>query len=148
MSNLQIDSWEDDLAEVTMLSAYGVQAGMVCQGGKLVPGSPTDYFGKGPSGSGIGETRNDRHALQSAVCQIEKSIHAQDYQTFAELIGGAPPNGDLMHQLMVFLNDPAQQDTLKGSADQLTGAAVRFLSDIRMDAGQITPSVNSVLANA
>lgn len=145
MSNLQTHSWEDDLAEVSMLSAYGVPAGLILQNGKLVPGSPADYFGKGPSGSGIGETRIDRHMLQAAVCQAEKTIHSEDYQALAGLIGGAPPNGDLLHQTMVFLNDPARQETLSASADQVSNAVVEFLHDIRVDADQITARVKTAL---
>jgi hypothetical protein len=143
MAGLETHSWEDDLAEVTLLSAYGVQAGMVCKNGKLTSGIPTDYYGTGPSGSGIGETRNDRHSLQSAVCQIENSLHPQTYQTLANLIGGAPQNGDLIHQLMAFLNDPTQQVTVNAKAEQIMEAVVQFLQDIRTEANQITTSIQN-----
>jgi hypothetical protein len=141
MANLTTHSWEDDLAEVTLVSAYGVQAGMVFINGQLTPGSPTQYYAKGPTGSGIGETRNDRHSLQCAVCQIEQSLHPDDYKTLASLIGGAPPNGDLIHQVMVFLNDPTQQATVGATASQLTDAIVQFLLDIRTEADQITAQI-------
>lgn len=136
MTGLTTDSWEDDLAELTLIATYITQSGMVFKNGQLSPGQLTDYLG---STGSIGETSTDRHTLQSRVCQIENSLHTQDYQTLANLIGAqSPPNWDLIHQVMVFLNNPAQQANVVASASPLTNAAVQFLSDIRSDASQIT----------
>jgi hypothetical protein len=141
MTGLTADSWEDDLAELTMIAAYITQSGMVFKNGQLSPGQLTDYLG--PTGS-IGETSPDRHILQSKVCQVEEeSLHPEDYQNLANLIGGAPSNWDLIHQVMWFLNLPAQQANVVANASPLTNAAVQFLSDIRGDANQITTLLSS-----
>jgi hypothetical protein len=132
-----VHQWENDLAEVTFLSAFGCAARRVNKQGRLAEGVPADYFGIGPHGSGIGETRPYRRALQQAVCAATKDISAGVTGDLESLVG-APPDGDLLHALMQHVNDPAKQDVVEGDASRLVDVTAAMLAWIRDHAPEVT----------
>jgi hypothetical protein len=142
MTGLKQHPWENDLAEVTLLSAYGNRAGKVEKSGQLVEGVASDYFGVGKSGSGIGETRKDRMALQLSVSNAERKINPALTGEIDQLIG-TNSNQDIIHGLMVYLNNPSNQDSIRQNADRLVSAMVGFLSDIHNQDNLITQSIQN-----
>jgi hypothetical protein len=132
-----VHQWENDLAEVTFLSAFGCAARRVNKGGSLTEGVPADYFGIGPHGSGIGETRPYRRALQQAVCAAARGISPGATGDLEGLVG-APSDGDLFHGLMQFINDPAKQEVVEGDGSRLVDVTVAMLTWTRDHASEIT----------
>jgi hypothetical protein len=142
MASLKEHPWENDLAEVTILSAYGTQAGMIEKNGALVKGDPKDYFGVGTGGSGIGITRSDRTKLQVEVTKAERALHPEIVMA-VEKLTNTRLGDDVIHGLMVYLNTPENQDVIKRNADQLTKAVTDFITQIRSDASVITKSIQT-----
>lgn len=142
MTGLKQHPWENDLAEVTLLSAYGNRAGMIEKSGQFVEGSVTDYFGVGQTGSGIGETRKDRTALQLLVSNAERKLHPSLMNEIDQLIG-TKPNQDVIHGLMVYLNNPKNQSSIHQNADRLVKTMLNFLSNIHSDDTSITQSIKN-----
>jgi len=140
MSNLQQHPWENDLAEVTLLSAYGNAAGLVMKSGKLVKGTPKDYFAVGKAGSGIGETRADRQKLQRLVSQAEAKLNPGLVANLEKIIG-KPADGDLIHGIMQYLNNLHDQSSVAQQSADLTKVAVQFLQQLHDDAAKITPII-------
>src|SRR5207249_2664251 len=95
------------------------------------------YFGVGQTGSGIGESRNDRRALQVAVSQAEKQLHP-DVAANLEKIIGVSFDGDIIHKLMKYINDPKNQAAIHDNAAELTQAVTDFIGQLRTDAQAIT----------
>jgi hypothetical protein len=142
MTGLKLHPWENDLAEVTLLSAYGNRAGMVEKSGQLVEGSAVEYFGVGQNGSGIGETRKDRMALQLSVSNAERSLHPELLTAIDQLIG-TRSGQDVMHGFMIFINDPNNQAALASHSEQLVKAMTDFLSALSNDANLITQRIQN-----
>jgi hypothetical protein len=140
MTGLKQHPWENDLAEVTLLSAYGNRSGMIEKSGQFVEGSATEYFGVGQTGSGIGETRKDRMALQLSVSNAERKLNPALLSEIDQLIG-TKSNQDVIHGFMVYLNNPDNQASLHANADRLVKAMSSFLSDIHNNDGSITQSI-------
>ncbi|WP_394845510.1 hypothetical protein LZC95_51820 [Pendulispora brunnea] len=136
MSALDQHPWENDLAEVTMLSAYGTKSGMVRVNGQLTRGKPARYFGIGHSGSGIGITRRDRMALQKAVTHAERELHPEVVEKLEAILGNR--DGDVIHGVMLYLNDRNTQRDVHRNRDALVEAVMTFLTRIRDDASAIT----------
>jgi hypothetical protein len=135
--------WENDLAEVTFVSAYGVAAGKVMKDGQLVDGSAKEYWAKSAvsNRSGIGQTRKDRRRLQSMICAYERDHHPELTAPIEKLIGGSGPGGDLYEGLMEYLNDTGHQAAVRRNAGAIQAAYTEFLAQTRADAGKITPHV-------
>ena len=142
MTGMLTHSWQNDLGEVTFLSAYGVPAGLIEQNGQVVQGEPSDYFGRGRTGSGIGETRRDRRALQAEVTKAEEKLNPDVVSAVRKLIGGKP-GSDVIHGLMVYLSNSHNQAEVKRNAKKLTHAFGDFLTHLRSDADQITQAVQN-----
>jgi hypothetical protein len=135
-----VHRWENDLAEVTFLSAYGCAAKRVNKGGQLVEGEPVDYFGVGPQGSGIGETRRDRRALQQAVSAAARTVVPGAIDDLATLVGVAA-DGDVFDGLMQLVNDPARQDVVEADAPRLIELTVGLLTAMRDHAPDLTDAI-------
>lgn len=139
MTGLKQHPWQNDLAEVTLLSAFGTKAGLVEKNGEIVEGHPTDYFGVGPGGSGIGETRRDRRKLQIAVTKAEKALHPKVVFEVETLLGDT--QGDVFHALMVYLNEPKKERNVHVNARNLINAVSKFVMQTREDADEITQAI-------
>jgi hypothetical protein len=149
--------WENDLAEVTFVSAYGVEAGKVMlieeEGGegKLVDGEPKQYWEKSKisNRSGIGQTRQPRRKLQKLISAFERENNPELVKAI-EQVTGERRDGDVYRGMMEYLNSarylksPRAQDEVTKNAGALTEAFVKFLAQTRKDANQIT---KYVLAN-
>ena len=142
MTNLVSHPWENDLAEVTFLSAYGTKSKKVMKDGAIVDGKPTDYYAKNPvSGrSGIGLTRNDRRKLQSMVSKAEKASNPALVQKLERLVK-ARPGTDVMRAMMEYLNNRGTQAAIKSNSKEIRDAFVEFLMQSRADASAITTSI-------
>ena len=145
MTGFEARAWENDLAEVTLLSAYCSAAHKVVLNDKFIDGEPKDFFGKSQytTGTGIGITRKDRQELQRAVANVERKLHPEVVARLEALLGGQP-GGDVIHRLMQALNDPGQQALVQKNADQLVSAVIEFISQIRADAAPITSKVETL----
>jgi hypothetical protein len=135
-----VHRWENDLAEVTFLSAYGCAAKRVNKGGLLVAGDPVDYFGIGPQGSGIGETRTERRALQQAVSVAVRAIAPGAIDDLASLVG-VGPDGDVLQGLMQLVNDASRQDVVEADGAQLVDLTVGLLTAMRDRAPELTDAI-------
>lgn len=147
MSGLKSHPWQNDLAEVTMLSAYGSVLDKIYLDGKFQTGTAHQYFGIGNNGTGIGVTRRDRRTLQQLVSQAEKTLNPAIVADLEKFIG-QPRNGDLIHGLMVYLNDPRNQVEITENATELNKAIVNFLVQIREDAAEITKVIQRQVRKA
>jgi hypothetical protein len=152
MSHLGGHAWENDLAEVTMVSAWGTAVGKVMTDGHIVDGVPKDYWAMSATTtrSGIGETRADRRALQRLITSYERTAHPELVANIEAITGAST---DVFRGVMEYLNDPrflADHDALKAirGAD-LTAATVAFLHQIHADAADMltTPAFSKLLSS-
>lgn len=142
--------WEIDLAEVTLLTAYGSPSGMIMQGGSLVPGTAVSYFAKGATGSGIGDTRKDFVKLARKITAFESDPHhhpelvtaianltpIQNKTTLAQV------KADVIRRYLVFLNRPESQGSIQGHSADFVNAMVAFLKQVNADHAQITQYIH------
>jgi hypothetical protein len=138
MTGLVNHSWHKDLAEVTLLSAYGAKAGMVMKGGMFVPGTATDYFGVGTNGTGIGITRTDRKKLQGLVTAAERAINPTVVANVEKIIGR---HYDVIGGLLTYLSNPANSANIKARSAELTDAMTTFELHLHADADEITKRI-------
>ena len=143
--------WEIDLAEVTLLSAYGSPSGMVMQNGKLVAGTAVAYFATGATGSGIGDTRKDFVKLAKQITAFENDPHhhpelitaivnltpIQDHKILSEV------KGDVIRRFLVYLNRPEFQSSIQGHSADLVNAMTALLKQVNVANAQITQYINS-----
>ncbi len=129
--------WMDDLLELTMVSAYGVAAGKIIKSGQLIDGNPQDYDYKNPTSnrSGIGFTKADRTALQAFICKYEWKKNPAIAGALAKAIG-AKTGDELIHALAVYMRKASISNS-----DEVTQAAVAFLTQIKSDNAAITASI-------
>jgi hypothetical protein len=139
MSGERTHSWQNDLAEATLLSAYVTASGKVYDKAhhRLVDGDPTAFFGVGTSGSGLGgRLRAQRVEFQQAVTRAERSLHPEVIENLEAIIG---PTRDVFHGVLNYLNNRnSDQASVRENADGLTEAVTALTSQIREDAGAIT----------
>lgn len=138
MTSFTKHPWENDLAEITIISAFITHTRKVVLNGVMVSGAPANYFGVSASGmgSGIGITRRDRQILQRSISDFERNLHPELVAGLEKLIG-AKPGGDVIHGLMLFLNNPANQPVVRKSAKQIADVALAFILQVHADADQI-----------
>jgi hypothetical protein len=141
MAHLQLHPWENDLAEVTLLSAYGTRVGMIHKNGRLVRGKPKDYFGVGPGGSGIGETRRDRRALQVKLTQSLRKLHPEVVTQLEKLIGAKRGSADVFRGFMEYLNNTATQSKVKRDATKLSDSVEAIVEQLSGDADELTKEI-------
>lgn len=155
MVNLKpaIHPWENDLAEVVFLSAYGSVEGKVMKGGVLTDApiwhwwAPSEISNR----SGIGITRKDRRALQRMVSDYERGNHPELVEAVENLIDidtvvasqgrGKRYDGDVFRLVMENLNNFKTQKNVRANAEALTEAFVDFLMQVREDAPLLTEHV-------
>ena len=150
MSNLYLHSWENDLAEVTMVSMWGTAVGKVLRDGHIIDGDPTDYWAMSTfsNRSGIGVTRWDRRALQRLITSYERVKHPALIAAIEAITGSST---DVFHRVMTYLNDPRfldDRDALKRiPGEQLTEAVVALLREVRLDAPDMltTPAFRDLM---
>ena len=152
MVNLVVtkDPWEIDVAEVTLLTAYGAASGRVMKNGQLVAGTAADYYGLGASGSGIGETRADFMALAEKITTFENS--AQGHPDLVQKIIDLTPiqdagiltavDGDVFRRFLVFLNRPELESKVTSNADALSQAMTNLVLQIQVDQGNISKFIS------
>ena len=140
MTQFKKHPWENDLAEATLVSAYSSIERKVVVDGKFIDGSPINFFGVGVQGSGIGIMRKDRRILQRAVSNLERKLHPQLVADLEAQIGRK--GGDVIHNLMVYINTPQNQASIRANSGPLLRAIVNFISQVHMDARAITDDVN------
>jgi hypothetical protein len=127
--------WEIDLAAATFVSIFDAQSGLLMKNGALVEGSIKDWWAKGQVGSGIGETRRDRLALQQLIAKSEAS--SDEAGAIAQLIG-ASADADLIQGVLLYLNSSnAPADMTGGQGEQLTAQLRSYLVNVQSHAGQI-----------
>ena len=145
MAELKSHPWENDLAEVTMLSAFVSESKQVYKGGKrkLVDGTPVDFFGKGATGSGIGDTRKDRRALQADVTKAARAVAAQKNkpELVSDLENIIGKSDDVFKGLMDFINDPKNEKEVEKNSAEINKAVTNFLTFIRESASAISKEI-------
>jgi hypothetical protein len=140
MAHLIAHPWENDLAEVTMVSIWGTAVGKVMKDGHIVDGVPKDYWAMSPTTqrSGIGETRADRRRLQRLITSYERTAHPELVANLQTITGAST---DAFRGVMEYLNDArflGDQDALRTiPGEQLTAATVAFLAQVRIDAADM-----------
>lgn len=139
MTGFKTHAWQNDLAEATLVSAYSSTAKRVVVDGQLVEGDPLSFFGVGTNGSGIGIRRKDRRMLQTAVMDAERQLHPELVAAVETLVGRK--GGDLIHNLMTYLNAPAGQAQVQANAGQLAKAVVDLAVQVRADSPAITKAI-------
>ncbi|MDA8132511.1 MAG: hypothetical protein M0011_13490 [Elusimicrobia bacterium] len=140
MTGFRKHPWQNDLAEATLIAAYSSPAARVVVNGKFVEGNPVNFFGVGKNGSGIGICRKDRRQLQLAIVNFERAQHPELVSKVEELIGRR--GGDLIHNLMLFINKPDKQAQLRNIAEELTDAVTALMTQVHADAPEITMFIN------
>jgi hypothetical protein len=141
----QKDPWEIDIAEVTLLTAYGAASGMVMKNGSLVPGTAADYCSAGA----IGDARGDFTKLGAIITAFEVGQHPDVIQAIVDLTPIQDTEilsaigGDVFRRLLVFLNRIEFKDSVQSHAEALTNAMVQLLKQVRLDQSQITQYVKT-----
>ena len=143
--------WEIDLAEVTLLTAYGSPSGMVMQNGKLVAGTATAYFATGATGSGIGDTRKDFVKLAKRITVFESDPHhhpelitaIMNLTPIQDKTIAAEVKGDIIRRFLVYLNRPEFQSSIQGHSADFVDAMVAFLKQVNADNAQITQFIQN-----
>ena len=140
MGHLVSHPWDNDLAEVTMVSIWGTAVGKVMKQGQLVDGTPKNYWAMSPTSrrSGIGETRSSRRALQRLITRYERTAHPELVAELERITGSST---DVFRHTMEYLNDARflhDLDALKTlPGEDLTRAIVAFLTQVRADAADM-----------
>ena len=129
--------WEVDLVAATFASEFVSVTGKIMQGGQLKPGTIGQWWAKGTSGSGIGETRTDRIKLQQKIADYEFKQHP-DLAATVNSIVGVTGGDDLIQESFEYLNSPTGPKNLNNpSGNQLMSALLTYMSNLKKDATTI-----------
>jgi hypothetical protein len=131
--------WENDLAEATMISLWSSQVGKVQLEGEIIEGTPRDWNGFGPNGSGVGITRRDRRSLQTKVCNAVRELSPTTVSGFERYLDEAKP--DCYRSIMEFINNEETQEAVGENAKRLSKAVVRFLKYTQDHAAEIDEQI-------
>jgi hypothetical protein len=136
--------WENDLAEATFISAFGVTVGKVMKDGELTDGNAREWWAKSKisNRSGIGNTRKDRRKLQQLITSFERENHPELVEAVENLIEVRNRQGDIFQGLMEHLNHFDTQDSVRENAKNLSDAFVEFLMQVRKDAKKIAAEIH------
>lgn len=160
--------WMNALAELTFISAYAERAGLVQDTmGQIVKGTPSDWRYVGTQGSGIGGKAGiNRRAFQRKVCNAARDLNIEALQKMDEMTQKVADritkdriralkrlgkydekkfrpttNADCFNSMMITLNDPRFQKTVKENLEVFTEDFVAFLGEIRDRHDEITALV-------
>ncbi len=150
--------WENDLAEVTLLSAYCAASGKVLREDSFRDGNLVEWWakssyvnpktGKKSNRSGIGITRVDRRKLQRAVAGCQRQSAPELVEAVETLVGGSGVGGDVYRGVMEYLNARKNQKEIVANAKEITSAVVDLVLDTRENASALTECVETKLAPA
>jgi len=147
MVNMDVntDTWDTDIAEVTLVSAYIAISGRVMVGGKLVSGDPTAYA----QGHSIGTYKADFMKLGKLITSYENA--SNHHHAMVKAVKDATPvttqpiksalKGDVFRQALVFLDLPQFESQAQANAAAIITAMAQLLTQIRADQSQITAYV-------
>jgi hypothetical protein len=129
--------WEVDLAAATFVSEFVSATGKLMVGGQLKPGAIGQWWAKGTSGSGIGETRRDRIKLQQKIADYEFKVHP-DLVTTVNGIVGTTTGHDPIQEIFEYLNTPNGPKNLNNpDGDKLMSALLTYMENVKKDAATI-----------
>lgn len=114
--------WEIDLAAATFISLFNTSSGLMMHEGSLVKGSIQDWWAPGKVGSGIGETRRDRIALQKKIAKAEK--HLKETDAIAQLAGDKTRE-DVIQGVLEYLNSSETPETMTQGQEELLTQLMR-----------------------
>jgi hypothetical protein len=120
--------WEIDLGAATFVSVFDAASGLIMKNGQLVQGSITGWWAQGQQGSGIGETRRDRIALQNLIAQAEG--RTDEYVEISRVTGGT----EVIQGLLQYLNSPSAPMSMSGAdSAHLTQLMASYLLKVQTD---------------
>jgi hypothetical protein len=129
--------WEVDLAAATFVSEFVSVTGKLMVGGQLKPGTISQWWAKGKTGSGIGETRSDRIKLQRKIADYEFTVHP-DLVTTVNSIVGTTTGHDVIQEIFEYLNSPNGPKNLNNpTGDKLMSALLTYMENVKKDAATI-----------
>lgn len=129
--------WEVDLVAATFVSEFVSVTGKIMQGGELKTGTIGQWWAKGTSGSGIGETRADRIKLQQKIADYEFKQHP-DLVTTVNSVVGVTKGDDLIQESFEYLNSPTGPKNFNNSSgNQLMSAVLTYMGNLKKDATTI-----------
>lgn len=146
--------WEIDLASATFVSNFVTATGQIMVNNAMRAGQPTQWWAKGKVGSGIGETRSDRAALQAAIAKYEDTpnlghpdlIHAIIKLTgpMASKANGVVVHDDVINGLFMYLNSPnGPQKFDSNEQNELLTAFIQYLEAVKVDAPKILQTIQT-----
>lgn len=142
-------AWQTDLAEVTLIAAYGGASGLVMKDGQLVQGPANAYYESG----GIGNTRAQFMRLSRLITQYMLEKHPEQVFRLTALTPLtnsdvlAAVDGDALRRFLVFLNRSETQDEAAANAAALTQAMVQYLGTVRTEHEAVTAYIRKSLAD-
>jgi hypothetical protein len=146
MAGLSPDTWawQSDLAELTVLAAYGGASGMAMKDGKLIRCSSFAYDWE----HGITD-RSQFMRLGSLITAYEIANNPKLVYDVIALTPLTDPGilafvgGDVFRRVLAFLNRPENQETAQANAAPLTAAMVALLKQVRSDQAASTEFVKT-----
>jgi hypothetical protein len=146
MAELSPDTWpwQSDLAELTLIAAYGGASGMAMKDGELIRCSTFAYTWT----HGM-KDRSELMRVGSFITEYERSKNPQlVYDVIAltpltdrEVV--ASVGTDLFRRVLIFLNRPETMETAQANAVALTSAMVALLKQVRSDQASITDFIKA-----
>ncbi|MGZ3659269.1 MAG: hypothetical protein ACXVCK_04190 [Bdellovibrionota bacterium] len=133
--------WEIDLAAATFDAAYVAASGKMVKDGELTKGSVKEFWAPGKQGSGIGETRSDRKALQKILAKFEAKAKngSRTIETLKGLLDSE--SDDVIQSMLEYVNAPSQADKKKFDAkfvSKVESSMLEYLAAISGDADEIS----------
>ena len=127
--------WEIDLAAATFVSVFDAATGMIMQDGAFQKGSIQNWWAKGQTGSGIGNTRRDRLKLQKLIAKYDAEPALMNEG--ARLIGQSSSD-DLIQDVLVWMNSTGSPLKMNArEAEELSGLMQRYLVHVQESADAI-----------
>lgn len=132
-------AWQIDLAQVTLLTAYGGASGMAVKDGELVQCSALAYdwrHGIGPRASFVQLSRLIGDYMVANHPNLVFDVIALTPLTDVEVVSVV--EGDVLRRALTFLNRPESLAAATANAELLSEAMVALLQQVRSDSDDIT----------
>jgi hypothetical protein len=131
--------WEIDLAAATFAAVYVAEADRIMKEGELTSGKVTDFWAKGPQGSGIGETRRDRIALQKKIAaHLARNDRAKAAAKTIFGIIGTPRSGEVIQGVFEYLGGcRGPKKIAAGTRHELVEAFLDYMEAVQGEAGRV-----------